>query len=644
MWTSTMELSPRRVFLTRLLGYFWRGAYFSSVAPLQVQNVPRQPLPARNWVRVHNKLAGICGSDLHFIYADGDFRIAPAALPRHRLSYPGHEVVGEVIEVGEDVQHLQVGDRVALQYGSNCISRGVSSPCRSCAAGHYNLCEQGTFPGQEPIGGGWSEEMLLHESQLYRVPPTLSDEQAVLLEPSAVAIHAVLRRLPQAGEHVLIIGAGSIGLLVLQAIRALAPQARVSVMARHAFQVEQATRMGAEHILYPQSSYADAIAATGAKQYTGRFGNTTLLGGFDMVFDTIGTQRTLHHALRWTGAGGTIVLVGLSLHVMKIDLTPTWYQEVSIVGSMGHGTESWPPYSPTRRSTFDIAAEMIERNILYPEKLVSHRFALTDFSAALSTAANKGATRSIKVLFDYALMPASVVPNVRANARQRSPFRDRTTTTSQAAQVEEQPQPQHVQEAADAWEVAPMPPPSPVPPGPTWSQQVQPLPQSPQDDIFDIVDLDDDIAYSFPIDTASAPASQPIAPGEEQEVQSPQFASEETTIPAHLRSLYTDEQSLPALSDELPPPMEDLPETSTAHYAITEEPPAIIHREPQPIMLPSLAPEQAIEAGTPTTGEGAPEESPTTTQTRQSRSRFRPTRKATDNAPATNDPGDTLLE
>ena len=128
MWTSTLELSPRRVILTQILGRIWHGAYFSSFAPLQVQNLPRQPLPAANWVRVRNRLAGICGSDLHMIYADGDFRIAPAALPGHRNSYPGHEVVGEVIEVGDEVQYLQVGDRVTLQSGPNCMTSGEHPP------------------------------------------------------------------------------------------------------------------------------------------------------------------------------------------------------------------------------------------------------------------------------------------------------------------------------------------------------------------------------------------------------------------------------------------------------------------------------------------------------------------------------------
>ena len=208
MWTSTLELDAAHVIPSKILGRFWRGAYFSTIAPFQVQIFPRQPLPAANWVRVRNVLAGICGSDLHLIFVDGDFNIAPAAIPSHSRSYPGHEVVGEVIEVGDEVTTLQVGDRVVLKNGPNCVTAGLQPLCRSCVAGNYSLCERGNLPGPQPFGGGWSEEMLLHEQQLFRVPADINDMQAVLLEPSAVAVHAVLRHLPQAGDHVLIIGAG----------------------------------------------------------------------------------------------------------------------------------------------------------------------------------------------------------------------------------------------------------------------------------------------------------------------------------------------------------------------------------------------------------------------------------------------------
>lgn len=427
MWTSTVELDPKRVLLTQVLGRFWRGAYFASFAPLHVQNVPREALPTTSWVRVRNHLAGISGSDLHLVYGNGDFRVAPATLSARSPLYPGSEAVGEVIEIGDDVQQLHLGDRVVLQFRQNCLSSGTQPFCRSCANGNYNLCENGNLPGPYPLGSGWSEEMLLHEQQLFRVPSALSDEQAVLLEPTAVALHAVLRALPQPGDRVLIIGAGTIGLLTLQILRLLVPQSEISVLARHPFQIEQATRMGAAHIIYPQDSYVSVQRATSARLYNGAMGNRMLLGGYDTIFDTVGSKSTLHHALRWTRANGTLMLIGQSPHMMHIDLTPIWHQELHLLGSFGGGSSlQWPIGSQQRSSSFSIAAELIERGQLHPEQLITHHFALNDYRLALTTASEKAQSRAIKVLFDYSLLPPSVVPNVRASLRQ-----PRTNTTEQ---------------------------------------------------------------------------------------------------------------------------------------------------------------------------------------------------------------------
>jgi hypothetical protein len=103
---------------------------------------------------------------------------------------------------------------------------------------------------------------------------------------------------------------------------------------------------------------------------------------------------------------------------MNIDLTPIWYQEVNLLGSLAHGVETWPPDTNKQRSTFSIAHELIEQGQLHPEQLITHHFALTDYRHALMTAADKAHNRAIKVVFDYALLPASTVPNVRASARQ----------------------------------------------------------------------------------------------------------------------------------------------------------------------------------------------------------------------------------
>jgi threonine dehydrogenase-like Zn-dependent dehydrogenase len=421
MWTATLDFSHRRVLLMRLLSRFWPGVCLTSLSPLSVQNLPRPSLPANNWVRVRNRLAGVSGKDLRLLCGEGNTRIAPAALGSRYQTYPGHEAVGEVIEVGENVQHLRVGDRVILQHNPNCVSAGMQQLCRSCAVAEYNLCERALFPGPQPIGGGWSEEMLLHEQLLFPVTAELSDEQAVMLEPTAVALHALLRRPPQPGEQVLIVGAGTIGLLTLQLARALVPQATVSVLARHSFQVEQATRMGAAHIIYPNDSYTGVQSATGAQRYQGMLGNRMLMGGYDVIYDTVGSNKTLHHTLRWTRAQGAVVLVGIEPEFMHIDLSPLWFQQVSLLGSQSHGMDYWPLGTQHRQTTFSIAQQLLKDGQIHPEQLITQRFALNNYREALSTAMNKSHSRAIKVVFDYSLLPASVVPNVRASARKPRP-------------------------------------------------------------------------------------------------------------------------------------------------------------------------------------------------------------------------------
>ncbi|GER87562.1 hypothetical protein KDW_17240 [Dictyobacter vulcani] len=423
MWTSTMDLDQKKVLLTQLLGHFYQNIFFSSYSPLQVQNLPRQSLPESSWVRVRNRLSGICGSDLHLLFrGSGDQRVASAATPSQKEFYPGHEVVGEVIEVGDDVQRVHVGDRVVLQWRPNCITAGVQSLCHACSTGNYNLCDHGSFLSPPPLGGGWSEEMLLHEQQLFRVPSSLSDEQAVMLEPTAVATHAVLRHLPHPGERVLIIGAGTVGLLTQQVIRALVPQIEISVLARYPFQVEQATRMGASQIIYEDGAYEGIQRATNATLHRGILGNQMLQGGYDVIYDTIGQKRswfrqnTLHHALRWVRSRGSIVLVGMSQHPMNIDLTPLWNQEISLLGSNSHGLEYWPLEGHEQTSTFRVVSELIQQRRITPEQLITHHFALDNYKNALLTAKNKAESRATKVVFDYSLLPASVVPNVRASA------------------------------------------------------------------------------------------------------------------------------------------------------------------------------------------------------------------------------------
>jgi threonine dehydrogenase-like Zn-dependent dehydrogenase len=364
-------------------------------------------------VRVRNIMAGVSGMDVALALMRTDVRVAPMALPRQPRLYLGREVCGEVVDVGPDAQYLRIGDRVAYQLDQCCETREIEPPCPHCAAGSYNLCENRYLPGPQAIGGGWSDEMIVHERQLFLVPDHLSDEQAALLEPSAAAVHAVLRYQPQPGDNVLIIGAGTLGLLVTQVIRALAPNAAITVQARYPFQAEMATQLGAARMLDARDGSADVARYTGAKHFRRPFGGEMLVGGFDAVYDTLGTQATVQNALRWVRAGGAVVLAGSHLAPMLLDLTPIWHQEVRLLGATGHGTERWPANAPRvswgddggRVSTFALAAALMRERRLTPQRLITHRAPLREVRRAVQIARDKAEHKAIKVLLDIRDVP-----------------------------------------------------------------------------------------------------------------------------------------------------------------------------------------------------------------------------------------------
>lgn len=394
-----MEVTLPRVVVTRILGRLTRSAYWGPTAPLHYVEIPSPVLPGNRWVRVQNRLSGICGSDLHLAFADGDLRVVPAAVPGNERNYLGHEVVGEVVEVGQAVRRVRVGQRVVLQqaaFSNNCLIREADLLCSRCAAGETNLCEGPREGGLRPVGGGWGDEMVVHESQLFVVPDDVTDEQAVLIEPAAVGVRSVLRRMPEAGGRALVIGCGTIGLTTLQALLIAAPDVEVTCLARYPFQGELASAFGAHRVVVGRVSYEMLAEITGGTRYTGALGNETIVGGFDVVYDAVGREQTIHDALRWTRSGGAVVLVGIDYRPMKLDLTPVWYQEVDLIGTAWHGQEMW---EGRRMSTFDLVTEWLQRGDLQLERLITHRFPLSQYPQALQVSSDKS-SRAVKALFD----------------------------------------------------------------------------------------------------------------------------------------------------------------------------------------------------------------------------------------------------
>lgn len=415
MWSVYLDTNPVRVGLARALGRASRRAYFGPWAPLRTRQLRTPALPGKRWVRVRNAMAGVSGWEVALALLQTDARVSPMALPRQHRVYLGREVCGEVVDVGSDVRFLRIGDRVAYQLDQCCETREIEPPCQFCAAGNYNLCENRYLPGPGAIGGGWGDEMVVHERQLFLVPDSLSDEQAALIEPAASALHAVLKRQPQPGENVLVIGAGTLGLLTTQTLRAMSPHVVITVLARHPFQVEMATHMGASRILYPEDGAAGVARYTGARHFRRRFGGELLIGGFDAVYDAVGTPSSVQNALRWVRAGGAVVLAGSHLAPMTLDMTPVWHQEVQLIGATGHGTERWPGNAPFaswegvdggRVSTFALAAALMRERRLTPQRLITHRFPLREVRRAIEVARDKAQHKAIKVLLDIRDVPS----------------------------------------------------------------------------------------------------------------------------------------------------------------------------------------------------------------------------------------------
>jgi threonine dehydrogenase-like Zn-dependent dehydrogenase len=396
-----VNVTAPRMLTTRMLARLSkRGAYFGPLAPLREEDIAWPPVLEPHHVRVRNRLGGICGSDIHFVQADGDFRIAPAALPGITRIYLGHEIAGDVVEVGSEVKGYKVGDRVASQtLAGSCLGQGREPLCRYCAVGNYALCEEARQQDPHSVGGGHAEEWVAHEGRFFPVPDDLSDEQAVLLEPAACGLRAALRRRAQPGDRVMVIGCGTIGLMTLQSIRAVQPDCEITALAEFDYQADMARKLGASNIIMlGNDAYSEVARLTGGRLYRGRLGNRTVVGGFDLVYDCVGKAQTLGDALRWARAGGTVVLVGVNLAPMHVDLTPVWYSEVELVGIMAHGGEDW---QGERVTTFDLVVRLLREGKLNFDGFITHRFPLSEYRQAFLTAMDQAHSHSFKVIFDH---------------------------------------------------------------------------------------------------------------------------------------------------------------------------------------------------------------------------------------------------
>lgn len=329
-----------------------RAAFCTAARRVEIRDVPAPAADPKGLVvRVRN--CGICGSDLHWYV--GEF--PPPAV------CPGHEIAGEVVEVGRDVEGVSAGDSVAVE------PLVVCRECPYCRTGNYQLCRRFHVLGMSRPGG-LAEYVSVPAYAVYRLPPEMDCELASLTEPTAVCVHAVRLAGVAIGDRVLVLGAGSIGLLSILAARAAGAR-EVAVTARHAHQADMARRLGATRVFGTDSAGEQERSAWTADCPV------------DVVIETVGgSANTINEAIEAVRPAGTVAVLGIFTNPPPCAAVALVIKEVRMVGSLTYG-RSGP------RTDFDVALQLLAAEQTRARALITHRFELEAAAAAFATAADK---------------------------------------------------------------------------------------------------------------------------------------------------------------------------------------------------------------------------------------------------------------
>ncbi|MBI5305047.1 MAG: alcohol dehydrogenase catalytic domain-containing protein [Chloroflexi bacterium] len=389
------------------LGKIYQPILWSGLSCTQYVDAPEPRLPNDEWVKIKTRYGGICGSDNHLLHLHN----SPAASAV--TSFPfviGHENVGTILELGSRVRDVAMGERVVIEPTLWCKPRGFADLCECCARGDIQLCEritEGTISAGlilgscRDTGGSWSPYYLAHASQVYRVPDAVSDENALLVEPFATSLHAVLANLPSDNETVLVFGAGVIGLGIIAALRALESKARIIVLARHGIQQELAKKFGADMVISASRNanhFAEFARAVNGKLLKPILGKPVLIGGAEVVYECVGNADSIDDALRFTRASGVVVLAGLAAVPNGVDWTPIWMKELHLKGTYTYGHDD---FRGERWKTFDLALDLMARGKVDLSPMITHKFPLNEYARAFDVVNKRSRERSVKVVFEF---------------------------------------------------------------------------------------------------------------------------------------------------------------------------------------------------------------------------------------------------
>jgi threonine dehydrogenase-like Zn-dependent dehydrogenase len=371
-----------------------------------------EPRPVRNdWAVAKTRLTGICGSEAKQIFGDFTDEYQDSALAT-LFSFPmvmGHEVVGEVTELGPAAVGLEVGQRVLLNPWLSCLPRGIDPACPSCQSGDLSMCwhfTEGPLSAGIHIGtckdapGGFADYFPAHDSMLFPVPDEIPDEIAVLADPFSVSLHSVTRHPPPPGGRALVYGAGALGITATAVVRALYPDVDVLVVARHPAQAALAGSLGAEVVHWePAEAVIERAAAWsgGVLQPTPYGLPMAHPGGIDVVYDTVGTTESSEVAVRLLRTRGTLVKSGVNPPA-RWEWSPLYFKEISWVGSNAFGTEE---VEGVRQHAMEHFLQLVGEGRIDLSGMLTHTYRLPEWREAFTALATQTESNAIKVAFDF---------------------------------------------------------------------------------------------------------------------------------------------------------------------------------------------------------------------------------------------------
>lgn len=365
---------------------------------LKLKDIPEPTRPSDDWVTLKPRLSGICATDMALLMGQSSTSLSLfVSFP----FVPGHEVVAEVVE-GTGVTK---GTRVVVEPTLACAARALTPLCPACAEGKRDVCphlDQGRIaPGAMigfccDTGGGWGERMVAHRSQIFVVPDAVDDMSAVVVEPFCVALHAVITAWPTLGERALVVGVGTIGLLVIAALRGLGWKGEIIAATKYEHQSAMAERMGASSSVSARSLLNDLATRYGGRVLQPVLSKPMLIGGVDTVFNCFGSSAALDSALRATRPKGQVMSLGCTATLDGIDGTNLWFKELTLRGSYIYGTEMW---DGRHIPTFQLALDLLAARKVDIASLVTHRWRLDQWQEAFRQMLIKKSNKAIKQVF-----------------------------------------------------------------------------------------------------------------------------------------------------------------------------------------------------------------------------------------------------